>query len=211
MIVQFSYSVCNLVFFVIYAFHRKIAYFKFDQILQLFFLRTLLSGFKLSRWILKSNSRNKNQFFRFWFHVRLLCTICNWFELELSLSSNKLEHWSTRIFLLLVSKWVKMEDKKSHFFIFISVSCLESFFLKFFQSLSPRSSEFIGYRIKGLILWHINAYCGAAAVHEILFYPSCTAAIAANTWQTTFQLVYCGLCTAACVLRQPQLTVVGRI
>ena len=28
-------------------------------------------------------------------------------------------------------------------------------------------------------MWHINAYCGATAVHEILFYPSCTAAKAA--------------------------------
>ena len=45
--------------------------------------------------------------------------------------------------MLLVPKWVKIEDKISHFFIFISVSCLESFFLKFFQSLSPRSGEFI--------------------------------------------------------------------
>ena len=69
-------------------------------------------------------------------------------------------------------------------------------------------------RIKGLKLLCINAYCGAAAEHKILFYPSCTAACLLRLPQyTRYQIYSCRstrgiksiLCTAACVLRRRSL------
>ena len=45
-------------------------------------------------------------------------------------------------------------------------------------------------RIKGLILWRFNAYCGAAAIHEV----------------EMIHLVYCGSCIAAAAIHEPQCT-----
>ena len=47
-------------------------------------------------------------------------------------------------------------------------------------------------RIKGLILRCINAYCGAATIHEVPQYMKCC-----STQDSSLSFVYCGSCTAA--------------
>ena len=54
--------------------------------------------------------------------------------------------------------------------------------------------------IKGIILWHLNAYCSAAATHELPQSMSCL-----NLLDGSLHLVDCGSCIAARALQQLQI------